>query len=86
MEPECEFQNVYNFVLRMLILIKNLIVIRDGKGEQDRVTMLPVSLKESLTHQIDKVRYIHENDQNKNVPGVFMPYSIERNILTVVKI
>ena len=57
---------------------QNLIVIRDGKGEQDRVTMLPVSLKESLTHQIDKVRYIHENDQNKNVPGVFMPYSIEK--------
>ena len=34
---------------------QNLIVVRDGKGEQDRVTMLPESLRELLHHQIDRV-------------------------------
>ncbi len=57
---------------------QNLIVVRDGKGEQDRVTMLPESLRALLHHQIDRMVYLHQLDQKENVPGVFIPYSIEK--------
>jgi integrase len=57
---------------------QNLIVFRDGKGEQDCVTMLPESLRELIHHQIDRVVYLHQLDQKENVPGVFIPYSIEK--------
>ncbi len=64
---------------------QNLIVVRDGKGEQDRVTMLPDSIKELLKHQIDRVVYLHELDQKENVPGVFIPFSIEKKYPNVGK-
>jgi len=64
---------------------QNLIVVRDGKGEQDRVTMLPESLRELLHHQIDRVVYFHQLDQKENVPGVFIPYSIEKKYPNVGK-
>ncbi len=64
---------------------QNLIVVRDGKGEQDRVTMLPDSLRELLKHQMDKVAYLHELDQKENVPGVFIPFSIEKKYPDVGK-
>ena len=57
---------------------QNLIVVRDGKGEQDRVTMLPESLRDLIKYQIDRVVYLHELDQKKDVPGAFIPYSIEK--------
>ena len=64
---------------------QNLIVVRDGKGEQDRVTMLPESLRELLHHQIDREVYLHQLDQKENVPGVFIPYSIEKKYPNVGK-
>lgn len=57
---------------------QNLIVIHDGKGEQDRVTMLPASLRVFLKQQIEKVNYIHEQDQKNGLPGVYIPYSISK--------
>ena len=57
---------------------QNLIVVRDGKGEQDRVTMLPESLRDLIKYQIDRVAYLHELDQKNNVPGAFIPFSIEK--------
>jgi site-specific recombinase XerD len=36
----------------------NQVLLRDGKGHKDRVTMLPVSVKEQLTRHIDKVKII----------------------------
>ena len=57
---------------------QNLIVVRDGKGEQDRVTMLPESLRDLIKYQMNRVRYLHELDQKNNVPGAFIPYSIEK--------
>jgi site-specific recombinase XerD len=57
---------------------QNLIVVRDGKGEQDRVTMLPESLRDLIKYQIDRVVFLHELDQKNDVPGAFIPYSIDK--------
>jgi len=38
------------------------ITVRDGKGEKDRVTMFPESLKERIRHHLEKVRLWHQDD------------------------
>jgi integrase len=40
------------------------IIIRDGKGERDRVTMLPNSVATALQLQIEGVKRLHEHDLN----------------------
>ena len=38
------------------------ITVRDGKGAQDRVTMLPRSVQELLQRHLVKVKLLHEDD------------------------
>ena len=38
------------------------ILVRDGKGEKDRRTILPRPLSEPLRHQLDRVKLLHEED------------------------
>lgn len=41
---------------------RNEILVRDGKGAKDRVTMLPESLKKPLEEHLRKVKAVHEKD------------------------
>jgi integron integrase len=54
------------------------IVIRDGKGDKDRVTMLPAKLVEPLRWHLAKVKTLHENDLAAGYGEVYMPYALER--------
>jgi integron integrase len=54
------------------------ILIRDGKGFKDRVTMLPASLVSPLQAHLLKVRELHENDLAQGKGMVYMPYALER--------
>ncbi|MBU1486633.1 integron integrase [bacterium] len=54
------------------------IVIRDAKGQKDRVTMLPVSLKEPLKRHLEKVRTIHEKDLKEGFGEVYLPFALKR--------
>ena len=40
----------------------NPIVVRDGKGDKDRVTMLPLNVKNSLHRHLQEVKTLHERD------------------------
>ena len=42
------------------------LIVREGKGNKDRVTILPQSAKEGLQAQIEIVRQIHERDLIEN--------------------
>jgi len=48
----------------------NQIVIRDGKGRKDRVTMLPAAVKTLLMTQIDYVRAQHQADLRRGAGWV----------------
>jgi integron integrase len=52
--------------------------VRDGKGEQDRVTMLPRALKHRLTLQVVAVRRVHNYDLERGYGAVHLPYALER--------
>jgi integron integrase len=54
------------------------ITVRDAKGGRDRVTMLPVSLVESLRRQIEKRRLVHEEDIAGGSGTVFLPAALAR--------
>jgi integron integrase len=54
------------------------ITVRDGKGEQDRVTMLPRTLKHRLTQQVLAVRKVHDCDLKRGHGAVHLPYALER--------
>jgi integron integrase len=54
------------------------ITVRDGKGEQDRLTMLPHVLKESMARQITRVHRWHDQDLKQGYGEVYLPYALER--------
>ena len=54
------------------------IVIREGKGFRDRVTMLPASLKEDLARHIARVKLLHQHDLREGYGEVYLPYALAR--------
>jgi site-specific recombinase XerD len=54
------------------------ITVRDGKGAQDRVTMLPQMLQEPLQRHLAKVQLLHEEDLQEGYGDVYLPYAFER--------
>lgn len=53
-------------------------VVRSGKGDKDRVTMLPESLAATLQGHLEKVREIWLADRAAKRPGVQLPNALER--------
>jgi integron integrase len=54
------------------------ILIREGKGAKDRVTMLPETLILPLQDHLAKRRRLYEDDFAKGMAGVFLPDALAR--------
>ncbi len=54
------------------------IIVRDGKGENDRVTMFPGTLLEPLRLHLQQVKARHESDLLQGLGTVYLPYALER--------
>jgi len=54
------------------------ILVRDGKGEKDRVTMLPEKLVEPLRAHLFRVKGLHARDLKEGYGGANMPYALAR--------
>ena len=52
------------------------ILVREGKGFKDRVTMLPSLLVEPLKAHLKKVRALHEQDVAEGFGEVYLPYAL----------
>jgi len=57
---------------------RNEILVRDGKGAKDRITMLPVSLKAPLQEHLKQVKAVHERDLADGWGRVLMPEALDR--------
>jgi integron integrase len=56
----------------------NEILVRDGKGAKDRVTMLPESLKAPLQEHLKRVKSIHEGDLADGWGCIRLPDALDR--------
>jgi len=54
------------------------ILVRDGKGAKDRVTMLPEGLVQPLQAHLGKVRALHQRDRKEGFGEVFLPHALAR--------
>lgn len=61
------------------------ILIRDGKGFKDRVTMLPVALVNPLQLHLKKVKALHEADLQAGFGAVYLPYALARKYPTAAR-
>jgi integron integrase len=55
-----------------------LVVVRGGKGDKDRRTMLPETLVEPLRLQMEEARRVWQKDREEKQPGVWLPEALER--------
>ncbi len=54
------------------------IIVRDGKGENDRITMFPEVLLEPLRLHLRQVKAQHDLDLAMGYGTVYLPYALER--------
>ena len=54
------------------------VTVRAGKGDKDRMTVLPEKLVDRLRARRDKVRGLYEEDRAAGLAGVWLPEALER--------
>jgi integron integrase len=52
------------------------IIVRDGKGEKDRATVLPDSIVPELQNHLQDVKALHEKDLREGYGEVALPYAL----------
>lgn len=57
---------------------RHQIVVRQGKGRKDRMTMLPAAARETLTGHLADVRRLHEADLARGFGRVVLPFALDR--------
>ena len=54
------------------------LIVREGKGNKDRVTMLPQSLVASLKLHLARVKALHQEELSVGLGEVYMPFALSR--------
>lgn len=63
-------------------LTRKEILIRDGKGAKDRVTMLPAALVNPLKAHLLKVKALHDQDVAEGFGEVYLPHALDKKYPT----
>lgn len=61
------------------------LVVREGKGDRDRVALLPVAVEEALRDQIGRVRRLHRRDLDDGCGAVHLPTALTRKYPSAVR-
>lgn len=64
--------------IKDLDLDKRMITVRSGKGNKDRITLLPENLVNHLEAHLHKVKSLHQRDLDEGCGTVHLPYALER--------
>jgi integron integrase len=57
---------------------QRLLLVRDGKGEKDRITMLPENVVAPLQEHLARVKQVHTKDLAEGYGAVYLPYALAR--------
>ncbi|MDS4070359.1 MAG: hypothetical protein RKO24_12140 [Candidatus Competibacter sp.] len=63
---------------KLLDQVRREVLVREGKGAKDRVTMLPAILIEPLKNHLIRVKALHEEDLRQGHGAVYLPNALER--------
>jgi integron integrase len=87
-EHQLPVQLLYGTGLRLMELLRlrvkdvdferNQIMVRGGKGDKDRTTMLPDRLKPGLQRHLERVRLMHAEDLRSGLGAVWLPEGLAR--------
>jgi integron integrase len=58
----------------------NQVVVREGKGDKDRRTMLPRSVQPDLLDHLRRVQDLHRRDLARGFGKVYLPHALERKL------
>jgi integron integrase len=67
-----------NLRVKDIDFAQNQITVRDTKGNESRVTMLPESIAEELKIHLQSVKILHQQDLQKGYGSVDLPFALER--------
>lgn len=56
------------------------LIVREGKGDKDRITLLPRSLHEPLRQQLEEARALHQADLARGAGWVVLPHGLDRKL------
>ncbi len=59
---------------------RNQILVRRGKGDKDRVTILPTALRPLLETQIESARRLHSQDRQAGAGWVELPHALAKKL------
>src|SRR6266545_4280173 len=71
--------------VRDLSFERNEIMVREGKGTKDRVTMLPDAAKEFLQAHLQRARALHRADLQDGFGKVHLPFALVRKYPSAAK-
>jgi integron integrase len=57
---------------------RGTVTVRGGKGDKDRVSVLPKSLRDELAAQVDRARELWRKDREDRLAGVWLPGALAR--------
>lgn len=57
---------------------QGILIVRAGKGDKDRRTVLPDSLKDALIRHIAETRSLYDSDRKDNTNGVYLPGVLDK--------
>lgn len=63
----------------------NLIIVRNAKGDKDRSTIFPESVKEQLRNHLDEVKLLHKEDLDAGYGEVYLPNALSRKYPNAAK-
>jgi integron integrase len=61
-----------------LALERAELIVREGKGGKDRVTMLPAMLDPQLRAHLSRLRSWYDDERRRQQPGVSVPFALAR--------
>ena len=61
-----------------LNLDRREVIVRDGKGGKDRITLLPESLVDPIRQALERSREVFDEDRRKGIAGVPLPFALDR--------
>ena len=57
---------------------RGTVTVRQGKGDKDRVTVLPKSLRDDILKQVERAREVWKGDREAGIAGVHLPGALAR--------